>query len=62
MGRPRAVSSADMTRALDCLAKAGVTADRVEIVIEPGRVRILPISRDVDDSPDTGNMVLPKKW
>lgn len=42
MGRPRAVSSADMARTLDCLTRAGITVG--EIIVEPGRIRILPKS------------------
>lgn len=58
MSRPRAVSSADMNRTLDCLARAGIPVG--EIIVEPGRVRIVPKGLAPDAiSQDT---VKPKEW
>lgn len=58
MGRPRAVSSADMARTLDCLTRAGISVG--EIIVEPGRVRILPKTL----APETlaVDLVAPKEW
>ncbi|QRZ12667.1 hypothetical protein JWJ88_08595 [Paracoccus methylovorus] len=60
MARPRAVSGTDMTRALDALAKAGVAPDRVEIIVEPGRVRIVPFV--LVDPPKAQDTLQPKEW
>lgn len=58
MGRPRAVSSADMARTLDCLTRAGIAVG--EIIVEPGRIRILPKSLAPDAHPV--DRVAPKDW
>lgn len=57
MARPRAVSQADMTRALDCLARAGILID--EVIIEPGRVRLVP---KAGARPATIDDLQPKQW
>lgn len=58
MGRPRAVSSADMARMLDCLTRAGISVG--EIIVEPGRVRILPKALAPETLPV--DLVGPREW
>lgn len=58
MGRPRAVSSADMARTLESLAKAGILVG--EVIVEPGRVRILP--KGVAAADDRAQGPKPKEW
>ena len=58
MSRPRAVSAADMNRALESMARAGIVVG--EVIVEPGRVRIVPKGLAPDAiSLDT---VQPKEW
>lgn len=58
MARTRAVSAADMKRTLDCLSRAGIGVG--EIIVEPGRVRILPAGLALEPKPV--DRVLPKEW
>lgn len=58
MGRPRAVSADDMRRTLDTLARCGVIVQ--EVIIEPGRVRIIPAGMDATANPD--DAVKPLDW
>lgn len=58
MGRPRAVSAADMARTLECLSRAGIPVG--EIIVEPGRVRIVP--RGLAPEPEGPDRVAPKEW
>lgn len=60
MGRPRAVSQADMTRAIAALKAAGVPAEHIEMTVEPGRVRI-GVKGEVAPKPQAGQ-VLPREW
>ena len=60
MGRPRAVSQTDMTRAIAALKAAGVPPQQIEVTVEPGRVRI-GIKSDVAP-PSRVDQALPKAW
>lgn len=60
MGRHRAVSQTDMTRAIAALKAAGVPAEHIELTVEPGRVRI-GIKGVVAPVP-TMDQALPKEW
>lgn len=58
MGRPRAVSAADMARTLECLTRAGIMVG--EVIVEPGRVRIVP--KALADEAVTLDTLAPKEW
>ena len=49
MPRPRAVSSADINRSFDCYAKAGIGAESLQVILEPGRATILPVGPSRDE-------------
>ena len=61
MGRPRAISPTDMDRALASLRKAGVPLSALEVIIEPGRVRLVP-KESVELLATTTDYPKPKEW
>lgn len=61
MGRPRAISSADMDRAISSLRKAGLSLDQMEVIIEPGRVRLVP-KDSIEPASPTADDAKPKEW
>lgn len=58
MGRPKAVSKADLDRAIQCAKSNGI--DIAEIMVEPQGVRL--ICRTVAETPKAEDSLAPKPW